>query len=187
MSSSRFVAILGPLAITLVVLGCAANIPLAIREPAPPLTVAQVQQDPEAAIGQRVRWGGSILAVRNQPSHTEIDVLARPLGADGEPRATADPLGRFTARFEGFLDPAEYPKDRRLTVSGPVSAVEVRNIGDYPYHYPVVAATQRYLWPEREAPDPVIYGSGWWGWGGPYWPYAGPFYGPVYRPWHGYW
>lgn len=141
-------------------------------------------------MGQPVRWGGSILAVRNLPSHTEIEILARPLNADGEPRAAAKPLGRFIARVSGFLDPAEYPKDRRLTVSGPVSEVVVRNIGDYPYHYPVIDATHRYLWPEQSwvtEAGPVIYGSGWWGWGGPYWPYAAPYYGPFYRPWYGYW
>ena len=73
-------------------IGCSSNVPQAIRgDPAEgalkPVSVAQVQQDAESYRGQRVRWGGSIIAVRNLPDNTEIEVLSRPLDSDGEPRA----------------------------------------------------------------------------------------------------
>lgn len=181
---------LGPALIVVLSAGCASTIPAAIRDQGPALTVAQVQYAAEPAIGEPVRWGGTILAVRNLSESTEIDVLARPLAGDGEPRASAKPIGRFMATVSGFLDPAEYPKDRRLTVFGPVTGVVVRDIGEYPYRYPVVRATSRYLWPveHRPAASPgSIYASGWWGRGPPYWPYPSPFYGPLYRPWYGYW
>jgi starvation-inducible outer membrane lipoprotein len=39
-----------------------------------PVSVEQVQRDAESYRGQRVRWGGSIIAVRNLPQSTEIEV-----------------------------------------------------------------------------------------------------------------
>jgi outer membrane lipoprotein len=169
---------------------CASRVPEMIRESGASLTLAQVQQAPPSAVGQSVRWGGTILAVRNLPDRSEIELLARPLTDDGEPRADAKPLGRFIAEVSEFVDPAEYSQDRRLTVSGPVREVVVRDIGEYPYHYPVVSASSRYLWPVERWPlagPNSVYASGAWGWGPPYWPYPGPYYGPYYRPWFPYW
>jgi outer membrane lipoprotein len=181
---------LGPIWIAVVVSACASSVPGAIRDGGASLTVAQVQQAPQSAIGQSVRWGGTILAVRNLPDRSEIELLARPLAHDGEPRAAAKPVGRFIAEVSGFVDPAEYPQDRRLTVFGAVREVVVREIGEYPYHYPVVTASSRYLWPLERWPvagPSSLYARGAWVWGPPYWPYPGPFYGPYYRPWFPYW
>jgi outer membrane lipoprotein len=183
-------AVIALISIAAIVSGCASTVPGAIREAGASLTLAQVQQAPQAAVGQPVRWGGTILAVRNLADRSEIELLARPLAHDGEPRAAAKPLGRFIAELSGFVDPAEYSQDRRLTVFGPVREVVVREIGEYPYHYPVVTATSRYLWPRERWPvagPNSVYASGAWGWGPPYWPYPGPFYGPYYRPWFPYW
>jgi len=52
-------------------------------------------------------------------------------------------------RIAGFLDPAEYPRDRRITVAGRVTGTQIRSVGDYPYSYPVVAVTQYRIWPRR--------------------------------------
>jgi outer membrane lipoprotein len=176
--------------LALLLTGCATSIPPPIREVQSSLTVAQAQRDPAAAIGKSVRWGGAILEVSNLPESTEIIVLARPLTADGEPRSNAETIGRFIAVVSGFVDPAEYPERRSLTVAGNVTEVVVRDVGEYPYHYPLVAAKSLHLWPDasRALYDrPVIYGSGWWG-GPPFFgPYYDPFFGPFYRPWYGYW
>ncbi len=146
--------------------------------------------DAESYSGQRVRWGGSIIAVRNLPDNTEVEVLSRPLDSDGEPRADADGAGRFIARVAGFVDPAEYAKDRLLTVVGLIDGVETRDVGEYPYRYPVIAVSSRYLWPELE-PDPYPYGNPWYyggyGYGPWYGPGFGPWYGPGFRPWYGPW
>ena len=170
--------------------GCASQIPQPIRvAPTGPLTVAQVQQAPAPVEGRRVRWGGSIVATINQPQTTEIEVLSRPLSRDGEPSLWEPGEGRFIARIAGFVDPAEYAKDRALTVEGPLLRLETRNVGEYPYAYPVVAAEARYLWPEAPPPSaypgPVPWGwSGYGPWGGPWggWPY-GPGLGPWWGPW----
>jgi outer membrane lipoprotein len=165
-------------------------VPQEIRTaPARNLGVAQVQQSPAISIGQSVRWGGTIVATQNLADATEIEVLSRPLDHEGEPRLGSRGEGRFIARFAGFLDPAEYAKDRELTVVGAILRIDTRKVGSYPYPYPVVAAQSRYLWPQREQvllypyPDPW-YGPGWGPWPGAWgpWPYA-----PGFRPWWGPW
>jgi outer membrane lipoprotein len=167
----------------LLLAGCATLMPHALRSPEPvDITPQAVRAAPERHISTPVRWGGSILAVRNASNGTDIELLARPLDAEGEPRTGAEPQGRIIARAEGFIDPAEYPVDRLLSISGYVEGVETRNVGDYPYRYPVVRVVGRHLWPE---PPPVI-GAPWgppgwgWPWGGP-WGYGG-WYGPYYGP-----
>lgn len=168
----------------LLLLGCAGQIPPDIRTPAPAaLTVGEARAAPERHRGTPVRWGGSILRVQNARETTDIELLARPLDSIGEPRMNAAPQGRFIARFRGFLDPAEYPRERLLTVSGILTGTETHDVGDYPYQYPVVTATGKHLWPK---PEPVDYGP-WYPdpWYGPGWgPWWGPGYGPWYRPWY---
>jgi outer membrane lipoprotein len=186
-------------------IGCSSGVPPAIRgdvpgQPLNPVSVAQVQRGADAYSGQRVRWGGSILAVRNLPNSTEIEVLSRTLASDGEPRADADGEGRFIARVPEFIDPAEYAKDRLLTVVGRIDGVETRDVGEYPYRYPVVAVSSRYLWPAAESYGyPPGYGfpygypwySGYYGYGGWYGPgygsWFGPGFGPGYGPGYGRW
>lgn len=156
---------------------CTPDVPLALREPGVPLTVVQVQRAPQAAIGQRVRWGGRILAVNNLADHTELILLAWPLSRDGKPRLETKPSGRFIATIAGFVDPAAYPVQRLLTVAGPITGVAVRPIGEYPYQYPRVAAKSLHLWPASTAVSdtpPIVYGL-----------YSDPFFSPFHRPWYG--
>jgi len=163
-----------------VLAGCAASqVPEGIRErPIQPSTVAEAQQDPDRFVGRRVRWGGTIIAVLNREKTTEVEVLSRPLSAGGEPRADKPGEGRFIAVLQGFADPAEYPKDRLLTVTGRVEHIERRPVGEYPYPYPVVGVESRYLWPEPPPPSPVYYYPDPW-----YYPWYRPWY-PWYRPWY---
>jgi outer membrane lipoprotein len=161
--------------------GCATGIPAAIREaPAANPRVGEVQDDPERWIGARVRWGGTILAVNNRERLTEIEVLARPLDAYGEPDGNARGEGRFIAVVGRFIDPAEYPEKQLLTVAGLLERLETRRVGEYPYDYPVVAVDVLYLWPEP-LPPVYPYPYPWYDpWLGP-WP--GPWFDPWYRPW----
>jgi outer membrane lipoprotein len=170
----RSISVSSVLAVLLALTGCATGVPEAIRQ-APPtqVAVADVQREAPRFIGQTVRWGGSILAVHNRAQVTEIELLARPLGVAGEPDPQATGTGRFLAEIPGFLDPAEYPEGRRLTVSGRLVRTETRPVGDYPYAYPVVATESWHLWPEPpEARDVPYYGYPWYDRWYPY------------RPWH---
>ncbi len=152
--------------------GCATHIPQAIRQaPTDSIAVAEAQRNPTSHVGRPVRWGGTILAVRNQPRATEIELLARPLRAAGEPLDEAAGQGRFLAEIPRFLDPAEYPEGRSLTLRGRLARVETRPVGEYPYRYPVVVAEEWYLWPQ--APDTVYVTPH-------------PFFHPWYDPWYFY-
>lgn len=181
-ASGRIAACAGLIA-ALALAGCASSVPRSIRDaPATQLSVAEVQQASDRAIGQRVRWGGSIIAVVNLERSTQIEVLSRPLDRDGEPRPAADGQGRFIAELPGFVDPAGYPQDRLLTVVGPVTGVVTRAVGEYPYPYPVLAATSRYLWPEQVAVPYPYTPYGWYGYSPWYGPW-GPRFGPGVGPW----
>jgi outer membrane lipoprotein len=150
--------------------GCATyQLPPEIRQPpAPDVSVGEVQATPARHVGQSVRWGGKILEVRNRQQVTEIEVLATVLGDNGVPSIDAAGLGRFIAEVPGFLDPAEFPRDRRITVAGRVTGAQTRRVGDYPYSYPVVAVTHYRIW-APPAPEP-------------YW-HRYPYYGPPFYPW----
>lgn len=169
--------------------GCAggATVPESIRNPATatPVTVGEVQTDPNRHVGQRVRWGGSIIAVNNHERSTDVEVLALPLEPGGAPRSGASAQGRFLARVQGFLDPAEYPKDRELTVVGMLTGVETRRVGEYPYSYPVLQVEARHLWPEPQPPSAYPVPGPWLNpWYDPWWPWYGP---PGLRPVPWYW
>ncbi len=160
----------------LIVVGCASPVPKAIREPAPgDIRVDSVRADAERYISAQIRWGGSIVAVKNHKEETWLEIVARELGANGRPRETDTSKGRFIARTQGFLDPAIYATGRLVTVTGTVAEMTTRSIGEYPYHYPVVKAQTVYLWkPPAEKRDPFYY---------PPYRYE-PWY-PFYRPsWH---
>jgi outer membrane lipoprotein len=176
----RLLAMAAVLALLAVLGGCASPIPRAIRDPlVNPVVPTQVQQQPDRYLGQRVRWGGTIMAVKNLPAITEIEVMARDLDADGEPQVQGDGQGRFIAQIGGFLDPAEFEKERFLTVAGVLVGVEKRPVGDYPYAYPLVRVDSRYLWPK--APPPQVYVPyGYPAYGYPGW--YGPGYGPRLAP-----
>lgn len=150
--------------------GCASNIPEGIRQ-APPAAVspAEARADPERVAGVAVRWGGTIAGVENRRDETWIEVVARPLSRDGSPLERQAPqLGRFLARLPGFLDPAVYEDGRELTVRGHFEGVETRNIGEYPYRYPVVRVQQHVLWAPPPEPRPWDYDPFWYD---PWYPY----------------
>ncbi|MGQ0657337.1 MAG: Slp family lipoprotein [Chromatiales bacterium] len=149
--------------------GCARNVPVEIRKaPSAAPDLPAVASNPQAHDGQRVRWGGTIISVENQPNETWVEILAKKLDYFGEPQYTDRSLGRFLARSEGFLDPQVYRKDRELTIYGTVAGSRASAIGAKPYTYPVVKVEKSYLWPQTYAGgnDPLCrdayYGSSIW-------------------------
>ncbi len=157
--------------------GCASRLPQSIEQaPGESIAIAQVQKTPQSFLGKEVRWGGDILEVANTGDHTDVLVLGRELSKKGEPVVDGQVDARFIARFAGFREPAVFPQDKRLTVSGVISGVEQRKVGEYSYPYPVVEVRESHLWPDPRPRDEHRY-------------YYGPYYGwgPYYRyPWWGY-
>jgi outer membrane lipoprotein len=76
-------------------------------------------ESPDQYIGTTVKLGGYILETKNLTDKATIDVLQTPLtGFRKHPKTKEYSEGRFTVSQDGFLDPAEYGKDRMLTVTG---------------------------------------------------------------------
>lgn len=111
-------------------------------------------------VGTRIQWGGVIVATRNLPQSTQLEVLAYPLERNGEPDTTGTPRGRFLLVEDGYLEPVDYAPGRAVTAVGTVTGVEQGRVGEADYRYPVVDAAQLHLWP-KQAPyrrrDPNVH------------------------------
>ncbi|MCF6283364.1 MAG: Slp family lipoprotein [Candidatus Polarisedimenticolaceae bacterium] len=167
MKRSIFITLLLLAAVMLT--GCSSNAPELIKTtPSSEISVTQAQRGIEPFIGQRVRWGGTIITVENFRDKTVIELLSRPLSKGGEPIGDNPGIGRFLATTAGFIDPTEYPLGRLLTISGRLSKLITRPVGQYPYRYPVVEIDTLYLWPIPQ--EPPLY-------------YRDPLFDPWY-PWH---
>ena len=127
--------------------------------------------------GQRVRWGGSIVVTTPEKDQTCFEVVSRPLDRRARPRLTDQSDGRFLACAPGFFDPAVYAAGREITVVGSLQTSTMRQIGEYEYRYPRVAAEEVFLWPKREPIPPYYF------YGPPYGPWPDPFWYPMWRPW----
>ncbi|MEW6487915.1 MAG: Slp family lipoprotein [Thermodesulfobacteriota bacterium] len=134
------------LACVLILWGCAGS-RLDASRAEPGLDPAVAAADPERARGRFVHWGGMLVQATNRADGTDLEVLAYPLTRGGEPRTGRAPLGRFLARRDAYLDPAEYAPGRIVTVVGPLEGAVQGRIGEAEYTYPLVRAEQLRLWP----------------------------------------
>lgn len=149
--------------------GCASQVPINISQaPTPDVPLTTAATAVEGYKNQPVRWGGSILAVNNRASETEIEVLAKALDSAGKPVEGDQVQGRFLARVDGFLDPAVYARGRLLTLYGLLENGQTRNIGEKAYTYPLIKVQTQFLWPL----EPVYANSAYCGYGGYYRPYG---------------
>lgn len=141
-----------------------------------------------AVFGSAVRWGGSIIDARNDETSTCFEVLSRNLDKYLRPRLEDQTAGRFIACKEGFYDPEVFARGREVTVTGHIRNIEVQQVDEFSYRYPVIDVDNLVLWEVRQEVmvidhpyDPFYYP---YYWGGP--PYGG--YYPYYRgyyPMHG--
>jgi outer membrane lipoprotein len=150
-----------PLLLRSALIGCAAlagacATPAPLRGDFAEITPAEVARSPEAAASaQRVRWGGTILSLRNSPQESCFEILARPLSYSARPAAGDEEQGRFLACFAGFKDPKVFEPGRDVTVVGSVASLEPVKIDEFEYNYPKVAGSDIYLWRERDASQTV--------------------------------
>lgn len=136
----------------------------------------------ESNLQTPVRWGGVILETRPEDNYTCFEVLAKPLQTSMRPKETDQAGGRFIACKPGFYDPEIFDKGREVTLTGKVIHIDVRKVGEYDYHFPVVDIEFMILWPERR--ERIYYD--YYGMYRPYYwhyPYYGPYWRyPYYRP-----
>ena len=134
------------------------------------VTIAQVQQKPDAYRGAVVIWGGRILKVTVTGNGTDLYVVRTPLSSEEWPRSGAYSEGRFIAHSANLLDPSAYRAGRRVTLAGTIAGTQQGKIGSSIYVYPVLDVDQLVLW---RRPPPYYaqgyYAEPYWGWYG--WPY----------------
>ncbi len=104
------------------------------------------------ARGARVRWGGTIVALRNEPGWTRLEVLEHGLDAGGQPRADSPSAGRFMVRAAIPYEPRIYAEGRLITVAG-VLAGTAESSGPPSSSLPLVEASNIYLWGPSVAQD----------------------------------
>ena len=134
------------IALIVVASGCASKpsaISLAVVDD---IDLAQVLDDDAAYQGATVRWGGIVTEVENKADETWVFVVGRELKDDEKPVVDSASDGRFVARFNGFKDPLVYKSGRPLTVVGRLDGSLKRPIGEFMYHFPVVAVRDSHLW-----------------------------------------
>jgi outer membrane lipoprotein len=130
----------------------------------------------EKDLETQVRWGGVILETRPEDSYTCFEILSKQLQSSMRPKDSDQAGGRFIACKPGFYDPEVFEKGREVTLTGKILHIDIRKVGEYDYHFPVVDIEFMTLWPERR--NPVYYD-----YYGPYRPYYWhyPYYGRFYR------
>jgi outer membrane lipoprotein len=137
------------------------------REAARGITVAEVQQNPDAYRGAVVIWGGRIVKVTVTGNGTDLYIARTPLNSEEWPRSAPYAEGRFIAHSNNLLEPSAYRVGRRVTVAGTITGTQQGQIGSAPYLYPVLDVDQLVLW---RRPSSYYYpGAYWGGYGWPYW------------------
>ena len=130
----------------------------------------------EKDLETRIRWGGVILETRPETNYTCFEILARQLEKSMRPEKSDQSGGRFIACKPGFYDPEVFEEGREITLTGKIIHIDVRKVGEFDYHFPVVDFEFMSMWPKRR--DRPYYD--YYGLHRPYyWRY--PFYGGHYR------
>ena len=151
---------------------CSSHIPPEIKENLEGTpSLAQVRQQADDYLSQKVRWGGVILNAENKHNASWLTILAYPLNDLGKPQASDQSPGRFIAIVDKFLEPMVYKQDRKITVVGNLLRTETFKIGEFPYAYPIIQVEHHYLWLPDPEPSDMDYHPYWW---------HDPFYDPYY-------
>lgn len=154
--------------------GCAHPISSSLRKQVDEdLTFQRVLSAPEQFEGKKLVLGGIIVKTRNFDGYSEIEAVQVPLDCWGYPYNRDESQGRVIFRYEGYLEPEIYAKNREVTVGGTIAGTRTGKVDEKEYRYPVVKAEEIRLWED--------YGYPYYGY--PYYPYPyyygypGPFYG----------
>ena len=177
----KSITFLGRLAVIVLVSACSSHIPPEIKQPLEGSPgVAQVRQQVDSYLSQRVRWGGAILHTENKQNTSELSIIAFPLSENGEPLNSDQSTGRFIAIIDEFVEPLVYSSERKITVTGQVLRAEILKVGEFLYEYPVIQVDHYYLWPHEQEQSNLDYRPYPWMYG-PYYPLHYPYYYPHRR------
>ncbi|CCQ91826.1 putative Uncharacterized lipoprotein yeaY [Nitrospina gracilis 3/211] len=170
----RWKSLLAGLVLAGVAFGCAHPISGSLREQTNmEFSLQRIMQRPEHFTGEKVVLGGIIVQTRNYKGWSEVEIIEVPLTWTGRLDDRDESSGRVILRYEGFLEPEIYSKDREITVGGTVTGSKTGTIDNAEYKYVVVSVEELRLWEKNEY---VYYGYPYYG----YWGYWGPYYSPAW-------
>lgn len=112
---------------------------------APP--VHRVAEAPDRYLDASVVWGGMVMEVRNYERHTEIEMLAYPLDDKQRPMLELADHGRFIALLPGYVEAAELPAGRFLSLIGRITGERRGSLRSASYVWPEVDVERMHLWP----------------------------------------
>ena len=171
------------LTVTLLLAVSCAVMPENIRkdaQTAPPFPA--LLENPQKYAGMTVILGGYILQTKTFENETRITVLQTPLDFQERPKDTDSSEGRFMVVYQGFLDPEVYAKDRLVTVGGVVAGSMKSDEPSITYTYPLIQASDVYLWPKKDYYYNPYFYNPWWFY--PPYPYYYPFFYPYPYPYY---
>ena len=116
------------------------------------LPFGELKKAPDKYQGTWVMLGGMIVRAKNSKDGVLIEVLQRPLSADGRPDRTDESGGRFLVLSNEFLDTAIYSPGRELTVIAEVIGGKELPLDEITYLYPLCNAKSLHLWPLDSGP-----------------------------------
>lgn len=138
------------LALALLLAGCSSPFPSELKQQAQRQPAfGAIARKPQAYQGRIVMFGGVIARTTNLERETLLEVFREELDGSDRPIASDRSAGRFLVRSATFLDPSVYREGRDVTVVGPIVGTQTGRIGDRPYTYPLIAATEIHLWPKH--------------------------------------
>jgi outer membrane lipoprotein len=147
----------------------------------PNVSFVSLKQNPAAHTGKTVILGGYILETRNKADQTRLMILQAPLDLVDEPKSRDLSRGRFIVIHDGFLDPAVYEKDRKITVAGRVAGSEKIRINEHDYILPLIRAVEIHLWQDPRPDQNIYYHDLFYD---PFYDPFYPWYGPRFRYWY---
>ena len=111
------------------------------------ITPHRAVSESQALQDEAVLWGGMVIVSTNLKDKTQLEILAYPLDSSQRPNRRYEPLGRFLATHEGYLETADYAQGRLITLRGVLEGKHTGRVGEAEYTYPVVKINQLHLWP----------------------------------------
>lgn len=167
-----------------VFLSACSSLPVAIKTPPEQdVQLKQVASHVTEYIGKRVRWGGQVVDVDNNDTHSTLHIVQFPLNSFGRPIVTKSSQGRFLGQSSQFFDPTVYKKGTLITVAGSIDSEAVRKVDEKSLTLPVITITESHIWSNRQRYDnyygeiayPYYFRYGYYR--SYYYPYRYPYYG----------
>lgn len=120
------------------------QVPKPLRGEFSQITPQNYAENPEQNLA--VRWTGMVIEVENKSRSSCLTVIGKVANEFGRPshRYRMD-TGRFIACKGQFLDPEQF-KGKAITITGTVTGVLDRKVGEHSYRYPMVDTKVIYVW-----------------------------------------